>query len=191
MLIYGNGLPAVWSETSFSCVSSGWKWVLAGQGREAEMILWELSATLLSLLTAFLGEGCCVWYLFKAVFSSYASPWCSPAVPWNQLWLLPSTSYPGLPLQLLLGCGNGDQVTSEEMLSSGTCNHFLWLYPTQPADLPQGCFPLGWGALSAHWENISISYLHGLGGAGGTISVLETPALLFNTSSSLCLPYHP
>lgn len=43
---------------------------------------------------------------------------------------------------------NDDKFTSEGTLSSGTCNHFLWLYLTQPADLLHGCFPLGIGVLS-------------------------------------------
>lgn len=83
----------------------------------------------------------------------------------------------------LPGCRNDDKFTSEGTLSSGTCNHFLWLYLTQPADLLHGCFPLGRGVLSAHWENISISYLHGLGGAGGTILVLTAASLVSSGDS--------
>lgn len=163
MLMYGNGLPAVCSETPLSAASH-----LVGNGclqdregrlkwscrnrlsaslltccffQEAQrklaslflgainlqlwagslhrpgwwervrgwvLLCWEVRCSAFSskpavpalALTAFPGEHCYLWYLFRVVFSSHSSPWCSPAVPWNQFWLFPSTSYPSLPLQL-------------------------------------------------------------------------------------------
>lgn len=51
------------------------------------------------VLIAFFCEGCYLCHLFRVVLSPHSPPWCSPVVPWNQSWLLPSTSYPGQPLQ--------------------------------------------------------------------------------------------